>query len=97
MFEPVGNKTAQVNWYDTEVVCPTEEFPYLFTNQNSDIADFTPPATDSFLIDSYRRVKLATGSFLIDSYRRVKLATDSFLIDSYSLPRTLFLLTPIAE
>ncbi|KAK3696469.1 hypothetical protein RRG08_011471, partial [Elysia crispata] len=81
MFEPVGNKTAQVNWYDTEVVCPTEEFPYLFTNQNSDIADFMPPATGSFLIDSYRLVKLATGSFLIDSH---------------SLPQALFSLTPIA-
>ncbi|RUS83620.1 hypothetical protein EGW08_008588 [Elysia chlorotica] len=42
MFEPVGNKTTQVDWYDTEIVCPTEEFPFLFTNQNSDVADYAP-------------------------------------------------------
>ncbi|KAK3768022.1 hypothetical protein RRG08_045036 [Elysia crispata] len=42
MFEPVGNKTTNVHWYETDIICPTEEFPFLFTNQNSDVDEFMP-------------------------------------------------------
>ncbi|RUS83619.1 hypothetical protein EGW08_008587 [Elysia chlorotica] len=42
MFEPVGNKSTDVVWYETDIICPTEESPYLFTSQNSDVADYMP-------------------------------------------------------
>lgn len=40
MFQPVGNKTTEIDWTGTSIFCPSEDSQYLLTSQNSDDASY---------------------------------------------------------
>ncbi|GFO27956.1 phospholipase b1, membrane-associated-like [Plakobranchus ocellatus] len=42
MFEPVGNKSTSVQWTNGNILCPTEDSPYLFTHRNSNTTYYLP-------------------------------------------------------
>ncbi|WP_411026955.1 hypothetical protein, partial [Salmonella sp. s55044] len=60
MNQKVGTKSIQWDARSTDVVCPTEEFPYLYTHKNSmDGFDITPPDDGSFAV-TIKAAKLLT-------------------------------------
>ncbi|KAJ8044682.1 Phospholipase B1, membrane-associated [Holothuria leucospilota] len=71
MNQKEGEKSNQWDARSDELLCPTEEFPYLYTRKNSeDDFDITPPGDGSSGVTAVRltTVLLAIVSFVLSTY-----------------------------